>query len=300
MRSPATDGGCTPVRYLNEKTSCSWPDAKRSDLYRLRVEEGRSLKAIGALYGVDRETVRQQCLRWGIVPDSLARLAEWRALSDADLVRLYVHDRLSQEEIAARFGVCKRLVFRRLFALGVTGGRRGRLAWASLSDEALAALYWADHLTAGEIADRYGVTESAVLHRMERAGIPKREPGGKSHARFRERYNGGHAPSAAEIARLYHEEDLSLTEIARRFSLCPWTIYARARDAGIPKKDPAYHRHAPAWFNFEGADRSAMREAHLAAYREWLEGSSRLQAPSSKQEPGAWSLEPGASAGGRR
>lgn len=247
----------------------SWEDAKRSDLYALRITREWSIRQIACLYDVSQWIVRRQ-LRLFEIPD-LDAFREWHALPDDALIRLYLHDRLSHAEIGARYGVQRVTVGRRLVLLGITGSRRGRQGWATLPPETLVRLYWDEGLTPREIGSRYSVCENAVLKKMARCEIPRRGVGGAG----RVRETRWHALSDREIAALYHEEDLSQAEIARRYGVIPGTVRTRLNAIGCPLKHRGYHAIRPAWYRHENSRREERHALHLALYRRWLAGQTR-------------------------
>jgi predicted DNA-binding protein (UPF0251 family) len=246
--------------------TAAWQDVRRSDLYRLRVEEGLYWREIGERFGVSEFIVLRQGAVWKIPRPEDPRLLDWHRLSDADLRRLYLIDGLTQTQIGARYGVSHTTVSDRLRTLGLAQGQRssrGRLAWATATKEEIAALYWDGRLSSNQIGRRYRVHGKVVLKRMAAWGIPRRSRGATPPAAW-------YTVSDREIARLYHEEDLSGAEIGRRLHVSGTTVRRRLRAAGIPIKSPYYTRTPHPWSDDHAHDHDARRAAHLAAYHAWL------------------------------
>jgi len=93
------------------------------------------------------------------------------------LYELYWGDHHTLSAIADKYGVSRGTIRRRFMADGIPrSGNHTHNTWAfkQLSKQTLYRLYWGDHLTTGDIADRFGVSRTVVLRTFNERGIPRR------------------------------------------------------------------------------------------------------------------------------
>lgn len=96
-----------------------------------------------------------------------------------------------------------------------------------IDDGDMATRYITDRQTAAEIASALGCSQSLVYARLDRLGIPRRPPKPRKSPR----------PTAAELRRLYDQEQLSVSQIAHRFDVTPNATYRWLHDSGISLRD---------------------------------------------------------------
>jgi transposase len=148
-----------------------------------------------------------------------------RRVSQAELRRLYEHERLTPAEIGARVGRSGRTVRVWLQQAGIAlrpyreRPRRHRPP----ADTELRRCYDEEGLTAAQLAARYKVSASTARRWLRDAGIPRRVPGRRSRA-----------PSGQELRQLYQDKGLSTTQIAQRYGVRQQTAHTWLRAAKIP------------------------------------------------------------------
>jgi Mor family transcriptional regulator len=86
-----------------------------------------------------------------------------------------------------------------------------------------------------ELGRHYGVSNVAILHRMRRAGIPRRPPGSAPKTLPKS--------EADELRRLY-EAGATLAGLARHYGVSESTIFRRMQRAGIARRPPWSDGHA--------------------------------------------------------
>lgn len=151
------------------------------------------------------------------------------------LRRLYLTDQLGTNAIGALYdtgdtsvrvwlseiGIQTRTVKQ---AAGITGHERSRYT----GPDALRSLYLDEQRSPREIGDRYGVTANTVRGWIDRAGLPKRS---RSEAK-RLQYGKSH-PSDQELRRMYVDEEMCGSAIAKSLGVDIGTSLAWLREAGV-------------------------------------------------------------------
>jgi hypothetical protein len=139
------------------------------------------------------------------------------------LERLYVQEGLSVRQVAARLGVGRERVARRLAAYGIRPHPHGWRGEHGLTHPVLQELYERQQLTLRDIAERFGVTHGTVRRALVRHGIAARPR--------TVRGSGGRPPLSAEVLHeLYVTRGQSMTQVARQLGyLTPQGTPAVAR-----------------------------------------------------------------------
>ena len=174
---------------------------------------------------------------WGRVsvpPVSATRLRE-----------LYVEQGLSIRQVAQILDSTPDRVTTGLRAAGIAPRARGRhdgVQLAPITAEQLQELYVRQQLSAREIAEQLGGEQTRVLDALRREGIPVR-PGGSPPGPRGPRVPQLHL-GAAELGRLYVEDEFDDEQIGRRYGVSSWQVRRRRTELGVTRR-PAEGRPAP-------------------------------------------------------
>jgi transposase len=189
-------------------------------LRRLYVDDGMTIGALAAWFGVAAHTVHNWLVAAG-VPRRPSPATVRHDISDDEIVGRYVGGGRSAAEIAGQLGCGTSVVYARLARRGVA--RRDRAAWRRVrpADSELAHLYRDCGLSVPDLAGRYGVSAQAVHRWLVAAGIDRRPSGARVAAR------------GDDLVALYLA-GWSAPAIAERLGCSPSTIYRRLDAAGWP------------------------------------------------------------------
>lgn len=158
-----------------------------------------------------------------------------RSLDVDVLTELYVHQRLSSDEVGRRLGCSSQKVRDELRRAGIAlrspGTASARLA--GLDDATLRRLYVDEEKTLAQIAVAYDCVPGAVRQRLLRAGINRRPPGGGRRPVLED------GATAAQLRRLYLEEGRSIAEIARILGCTRDKVGRHLDHYGIPRRPRA-------------------------------------------------------------
>jgi transposase len=182
-------------------------------LRELYVRQGLAASEVAVRLGIPATRVRAQLRALGIpvrpggAAGRVGRPGD--PLPRVLLERLYVQQGLSVGQVAARLGVDRERVTRRLAAYGIRPHPHGWRGEHGLTHPVLQELYERQQLTLRAIAERFGVTHGTVRRALARHGIaprPRTVPG-----------SGGRPPLSAEaLHELYVTRGQSMTQIARQ------------------------------------------------------------------------------------
>jgi len=224
---------------VNRRPPGSHPTRSRDkQVARLYVEEGLSLEEAGARFGLTPERVRQILERAGVRRrDGGASLSpEEEVQRDQEIVRLYVEEGLSLEKAGARLGLTSERVRQKLERRGVSprnGSCRLTHEQQARRDQEIVRLYVEEGLSLKKIGARFGLSDFAVRHILERAGVTRRA-GGLCHLLRDQQMHRNR-----EIVRLYVEESLTGKELGARFGLSETGISYTLRRAGVHRRSPS-------------------------------------------------------------
>lgn len=180
------------------------------DLRRWYVEERQSTLDIARHTGMSTSGVTAALERAGINRRSLE--ASELEMDDTELARLYVDERIDDDEIGRRYGVSTWTVRQRLRIAGIRRPN-GVLPGGDIpvpSGEDLHRLYETEQRTLANIGALYGVPDRTVRRWIETAGIPLRE---RPRTAGR-RPDGPLALDRRTLFRLYVTEGHTAAEIA--------------------------------------------------------------------------------------
>lgn len=204
------------------------PDVQDADIVRMYVDERLSEAEIAFLLDCSKSTVNRRLRRAG-VPARQVGTAEWATATDDDLKALYENQRWPIRKIADHFFVSEPWVRNRLRRAGTKMRTQPERHTKPVDNTHLQHLYERG-LTLRATGYRVGLDDSTVGRRLERAGVPRRTGGGHQ----------GPEPrldvTVEEVKRLYVDEWLTLTEIARLLDASPTTIANRLDSAGVPRR----------------------------------------------------------------
>jgi predicted RNA-binding protein with RPS1 domain len=146
----------------------------RQDLARvleeLYLRQGLSIRQMAAHLGLSNRAVWRELKNAGIPRRSVGVRG---TVLDPEVLRdLYVNERLSINQVAARLGVARSVVERNLRANSITRTRRQRLP-----KELLEELYVNRRLSAEAVATRVGCSTENVLADLRYWGLPRRRAG---------------------------------------------------------------------------------------------------------------------------
>jgi len=143
-----------------------------------------------------------------------------------DIKKLYVNEGLSVAKIAEIHGISSSTIRRRLIEKGVR--IRSREATRRPLGEELRRLYIDQGLAAYKISEIYDVANTTVARWLKKEGMKIRN---NSEAQLSKR--GATRPSDEELSRLYIDEGMNTTEIAKKYSITQTTVPRWLREAGI-------------------------------------------------------------------
>lgn len=126
-----------------------------------RYQSGESTRQLGAVYGCSESTIIA-ILKRNSIPRRAGRRIDL-PVTDEELARRYLHERVELQELARELGVTPNLVSRRVAAAGVkvpVGHRR-----MDLPDAEIVRRYKAGE-SANRIAKSYGVSHVTVMRRV--------------------------------------------------------------------------------------------------------------------------------------
>lgn len=151
------------------------PRLDPDDLHRWYVTERQSTLDIARRTGMSTSGVTSALERAGI--DRRPLEASELDLNDAELARLYLDERIDDDEIGRRYCVPKWTVRQRLRAAGIRRPN-GSLPGGDVAmpeREELVRLYQTERRTLADVGARYGVPDPTVRRWLEIAKVPLRE-----------------------------------------------------------------------------------------------------------------------------
>lgn len=171
------------------------------------------------------------------------RLARGLQLDDEELAAMY-REGLSANKIAHQAGCSVATVLVRLQAGGVARRSSSEAMLldrgVQISDEQLRELYVKKRLSAGDIAQQVECTSTTIYRHLKRAGIPRRST---SEAQALAWVHGKCTPKLRtipltdkQLRAMYIDEQMSISDIARRVGCSLTTISQRLSAAGIPAR----------------------------------------------------------------
>jgi DNA-binding CsgD family transcriptional regulator len=213
-------------------------------LRRLYVEDRRTVGQVAAALGASDRRVRAALVAAGIPLRPARRRADLAALptlSRAQLTELYLRQRLTTSEIAARYGGSENWVRTALAAHAIgrrTGGARP-VPPVDLDAATLTDLYVTRRLDDPAIAARLGVPTWRVTTRRRELRVT-RPPVPPPHP------DPPPAPPATELRRLYLDERLPTAAIGARYGTDPKTArrWLRAVAIEVRPRTGREHRRA--------------------------------------------------------
>lgn len=90
---------------------------------------------------------------------------------------MYIDQDMTCEEIAGKMGMSLGMVYNRLRKYDIPRRPRGRRRAFEATSDQLEELYVNQGMSCNQIADKFGVTASCILYRLNRAGVRTRSPG---------------------------------------------------------------------------------------------------------------------------
>jgi len=192
----------------------------RNLLILLYEQEKLSTAEIGNRFNVQAQTVRKWLHKCGIEVRQAQKENQFKKGQSAhnkvevppkhEIEQLYIDDRMTSDEIGKRYGVTGSVVRKWLQQYGIASRAPGIGLAArginSPTDEELYDMIHVQHLYYRQVAERYGVDQSAVQHRLDVRGIERPKS-------WYDRHNN--PESLAELKSLY-DSGLSLSQIADR------------------------------------------------------------------------------------
>ena len=99
-----------------------------------------------------------------------------------------------------------------------------RIDYISIPKDVLEDLYYGQGLTAPQIAEKFGVTDGTIRNRMKEYGLERRKRGETLYIDI----------PKDELYRLYVEERLPTTTIAKMFGVASSLVFNRMKEHAIP------------------------------------------------------------------
>lgn len=208
------------------------PAARPDDLIAL-YRAGTPITAIATKTGIDSKRISATLRSAGI---QVPRGGPPPRPLDVDvLTDLYVHQRLSSDEVGRRLGCSAQKVRDELRRAGIALRLPGTASalLAGLDDSTLRRLYVDEGKTLAQIAATYDCVPGAVRQRLVRAGISPRPRGGGRRPALDD------DATAAQLRRLHLEEGRSITEIARILGWSRDKVGRHLDRSGIPRRPRA-------------------------------------------------------------
>jgi transposase len=201
---------------------------RKEELYRLYVEEEKSVPMIADMFGACDGTV----YRWMKSAHIECRLSGVYSKKPCieEMHRLYVEEYTTAKHIGEMYGVSESAVFDWLKSYGID---RRSLQSAQLKEKVvptgdqLYKLYIVDGCTLSAIGDVYDVHAGTVGRWIGKSGI-RRRTNAEAH------FKGKRRPDRNELYKLYIEDIMSTTELGEMFGCPAGTIYRWLMADGIP------------------------------------------------------------------
>ena len=150
---------------------------------------------------------------------------------DAEVLHeLYVIRDMSKAEIARELGVSKSTVDYWLHVHQVNQGE----PW---KPSQLEVWYWQDDMTLGEIADICNVSDYTVGKWMDRAGIPRRDPGPRSEDPIETQPESDNYREEDKLREMVVDRGMTHREIGKECGVHHTTVGYWARKFGIDKEE---------------------------------------------------------------
>ena len=219
---------------------------KSEDLRELYLRQCLSMKEIARRKGCSLGTIYRRLCEAGISRRSrreAIRLARGLQLNDDELAAMY-REGLSANKIARHVGCSVATVLARLQVTGISRRSSSEAMFldrgVNISDQQLRELYVKKRLSAADIARKFGCTDTTIYRRLDAAGIPRRST---SEAQALAWVHGKCTPKPRtipltdkQLREMYIDEQMSISDIARRVGCSPMTVSQRLRAAGIPTR----------------------------------------------------------------
>jgi DNA-directed RNA polymerase specialized sigma subunit len=226
---------------------------RNEDIVRLYQQERLSLRQVGARVGVSDSAVLYVLERAGVPRRSRSWRSSW-PWKDAkqqrrEIVHAYLEMRASTEKVATLFGISPETVAGVLEKAGMPrpGGKcvNGRRPGAAgprkgtpllppndrrKRDQEIVRLYQQERLSLRQVGARVGLSDSAVLHALQAAGVPRRSPSWRLSWPWRDAEQ-----QRREIVDAYLEMGASIDKVATLFGISPKTVAGVLEKAGIPR-----------------------------------------------------------------
>lgn len=154
------------------------------------VEEGLSTKQICAITGYSKNGMAQLLAQYGIERKGWSK--DKLDISREELYQLHVVEGLTAVRIAARLGCHNSAISRLIKQYNLDPGRPlvNQKKEPPLTRDELWKLYWVDQLSAGQIAEQYGVGRSTTLRWFKQLDVPTRKWNGGDFQRTYVRTTG--------------------------------------------------------------------------------------------------------------
>ncbi len=152
----------------------------RERLLHLYVDQQKNEKEIAAIMGCDFRIVKRNLSDYGIKVRKVQRLYD--VIGKDSLRRMYETDLRTDASIAEEFGVSLGAIYQLRKRYGIKS--RLTLMRARIESADLKGMYRNKHMSASDIANKLGCSESVIYNRLEALGIPLHE----DHSRGQSEY----------------------------------------------------------------------------------------------------------------
>ena len=232
-----------PLRTRREALLANTKRPDEEELYRLYVEEQKSVREISDILKVSQDSVKRWILGYDIQPRTLreAVLVNTKRPEKEELVSLYIEEQKTPSEIAGIFNVSEESVRNWLRGYDVPLRTRSEAKLCNTKrpeKEELVRLYKEAGQSSTEIANDLGVWPTTVITWLEDYNIPRDNTytiGTSSHeeelSEFLMEHGIEHTTNARSISSPY-ELDIYIPEykIAIELNGCYWHSEARGKD----------------------------------------------------------------------
>lgn len=192
------------------------------------AEAGVTQVELARRHGVSAGTARRWLAEAGIgEPDP--------DIDTSTLAELYLERRYTVRELGRHFGVGHHRIIYQLALAGIERrsrhNRRPRGTRAALDDETLTAAYTDQRLTISAICSQWGVSDEWVRSQLRRLGLSKR-PGTWAANNDRDE------TLAVAAAELYHDDGLTIAEVAIQLEISATRTATLLHEHGVPVRPP--------------------------------------------------------------
>ncbi|WP_456478138.1 helix-turn-helix domain-containing protein [Geoglobus ahangari] len=189
-----------------------------------RIRQGKTYRDIAKEFGVSYGTIKSRAKEYGI--------NYWEERVPKDVLRRLAKRGMTVPEMAKYFNVSQSTIENRLKKYRIKLKTKRDTTPLKLSRDLLYKWYIEEGMSAIEIANELGVSDSSVYHYLKKYNIPRR------HREERE-----DDPTKEEIVELYYGKNLNIRETAKALKIGTVRLADLMRKYGIQPKPKARKKY---------------------------------------------------------